>query len=175
MIKKIALGVLAIIVLILGLAAMQPDSFEVRRSIAVKAPPEKIAPLLTDFRQWASWSPWEKLDPNMKRTFTGAPSGKGAVYEWEGNSDVGKGRMEIIDASTPAKTVVKLAFLEPVESHSTTEFTLTPQGDTTTVTWNMHGPMPFLSKLMTVFMNMDDMIGKDFDKGLAQLKTAAEK
>jgi uncharacterized protein YndB with AHSA1/START domain len=175
MIKKIALGVLAVIVLILGLAAMQPDSFEVRRSIAVKAPPEKIAPLLTDFRQWASWSPWEKLDPNMKRTFTGAPSGKGAVYEWEGNSDVGKGRMEIIDASTPAKTVVKLAFLEPVESHSTTEFTLTPQGDTTTVTWNMHGPMPFLSKLMTVFMNMDDMIGKDFDKGLAQLKTAAEK
>jgi uncharacterized protein YndB with AHSA1/START domain len=175
MIKKIALGVLAVIVLILGLAAMQPDSFAVRRSIAVKAPPEKIAPLLTDFHQWASWSPWEKLDPNMKRTFTGAPSGKGAVYEWEGNSDVGKGRMEILDASTPARTVVKLAFLEPVESHSTTEFTLTPQGDTTTVTWNMHGPMPFLSKLMTVFMNMDDMIGKDFDKGLAQLKTAAEK
>ncbi|MET0857086.1 MAG: SRPBCC family protein [Telluria sp.] len=175
MIKKIALGVLAIIVLILGLAAMQPDSFSVRRSIAVKAPPEKIAPLLTDFHQWASWSPWEKLDPNMKRTFSGAASGKGAVYEWEGNSDVGKGRMEILDASTPANTVVNLAFLEPVESHSTTEFTLTPQGDTTTVTWNMHGPMPFVSKLMTVFMNMDDMIGKDFDKGLGQLKTAAEK
>jgi uncharacterized protein YndB with AHSA1/START domain len=175
MIKKIALGVLAIIVLILGLAAMQPDSFSVRRSIAVKAPPEKIAPLLTDFHQWASWSPWEKLDPNMKRTFSGAASGKGAVYEWEGNSDVGKGRMEILDASTPARTVVKLAFLDPVESHSTTEFTLTPRGDSTTVTWNMHGPMPFLSKLMTVFMNMDDMIGKDFDKGLAQLKTAAEK
>ncbi len=175
MIKKIALGVLAVIVLILGLAAMQPDSFAVRRSIAVKAPPEKIASLLTDFHHWPSWSPWEKLDPNMKRTFSGAPSGKGAVYEWEGNSDVGKGRMEILDASAPAKTVVKLAFLEPVESHSTTEFTLTPQGDTTTVTWNMHGPMPFVSKLMTVFMNMDDMIGKDFDKGLAQLKTAAEK
>jgi hypothetical protein len=175
MIKKIALGVLAIIVLILGLAAMKPDSFSVRRSIAVKATPEKIAPLLTDFHQWASWSPWEKLDPNMKRTFSGAASGKGAVYEWEGNSDVGKGRMEILDASTPARTVVKLAFLDPVESHSTTEFTLTPQGDSTTVTWNMHGPMPFLSKLMTVFMDMDAMIGKDFDKGLAQLKTAAEK
>ena len=175
MIKKIGLAFLAILVLILGLAAMKPDSFSVRRSIAVKAPPEKIAPLLTDFHHWASWSPWEKLDPNMKRTFSGAPSGKGAIYEWEGNSDVGKGRMEILDASTPAKTVVKLAFLEPVESHSTTEFTLTPQGDSTNVTWNMQGPMPFMSKLMTVFMNMDDMIGKDFNKGLAQLKTAAEK
>ncbi|WP_426172658.1 SRPBCC family protein [Massilia sp. TWR1-2-2] len=175
MIKKIALGVLAIVVLILGLAAMKPDSFSVRRSIAVKATPEKIASLLTDFHQWASWSPWEKLDPNMKRIFSGAASGKGAVYEWEGNSDVGKGRMEIVDASTPSRTVVKLAFFQPVESHSTTEFTLTPQGDSTNVTWYMHGPMPFVSKLMTVFMNMDDMIGKDFDKGLAQLKTAAEK
>ncbi|MES2760236.1 MAG: SRPBCC family protein [Pseudomonadota bacterium] len=175
MLKKVALAFLAIIVLILGLAAMKPDSFAVRRSIDIKAPPEKIAPLLTDFHQWASWSPWEKLDPNMKRTFSGAPAGRGAIYEWEGNSDVGKGRMEILEASTPAKTVVKLAFLEPVESHSTTEFTLVPQGETTTVTWNMHGPMPFMSKLMTVFMSMDDMIGKDFDKGLAQLKAAAEK
>jgi hypothetical protein len=175
MIKKIALGLLAIIVVILGLAAMKPDSFAVKRSIAIKAPPEKIAPLLTDFHQWAVWSPWEKLDPNMKRTFSGAQAGKGAIYEWEGNSDVGKGRMEILDAATPAKTVVKLAFLQPVESHSTTEFTLAPQGDMTTVTWNMYGPMPFMSKLMTVFMSMDAMIGKDFDKGLAQLKAAAEK
>ena len=175
MIKKLALAFLAIIVVILGMAAMKPDSFSVKRSIAIKAAPEKIAPLLTDFHQWASWSPWEKRDPNMKRIFSGAPSGKGAIYEWEGNSDVGKGRMEILDASSPANTVVKLDFLKPVESSSTTEFTLVPQGDTTTVTWNMHGPMPFMSKLITVFMSMDDMIGKDFDKGLANMKATAEK
>ena len=108
MLKKIALAVLAIIVIILGMAAMKPDTFAVKRVITIKAPPEKIAPLLTDFHQWASWSPWEHLDPAMKRTFSGAPSGKGAIYEWEGNKDVGKGRMEILDASTPAKTVIKL-------------------------------------------------------------------
>ncbi len=175
MIKKIGLVVLAIIVVILGLAAMKPDSFSVRRSVTIQAPPEKIAPFLNDFHQWASWSPWEHLDPNMKRSFSGAPAGKGAVYEWEGDSKVGKGRMEILEAATPARTVVKLDFLKPVASNSTTEFSLAPQGDATTVTWDMHGPMPFVSKVMAVFVSMDDMIGKDFDKGLAQLKAAAEK
>jgi hypothetical protein len=175
MIRKIGLVVLAIIVVVLGMAAMKPDSFSVRRSVTIKAPPEKIAPFLNDFHQWTSWSPWEHLDPAMKRTFSGAPAGKGAVYEWEGNSDVGKGRMEILEAASPASTVVKLDFLKPVASSSTTEFILAPQGDATAVTWNMRGPMPFVSKVMTVFVNMDDMIGKDFDKGLAQLKAAAEK
>lgn len=175
MLKKIALAVLAIIVIILGMAAMKPDTFSVKRVVSIKAPPEKIAPLLTDFHQWASWSPWEHLDPAMKRTFSGAPSGKGAIYEWEGNKDVGKGRMEILDASTPAKTVIKLDFLQPFESHNTTEFTLVPQGDMTQVSWDMSGPMPFISKIMSVFASMDSMIGKDFEKGLANMKAAAEK
>lgn len=175
MLKKIALAVLAIIVIILGMAAMKPDTFSVKRVVSIKAPPEKIAPLLTDFHQWASWSPWEHLDPAMKRTFSGAPSGKGAIYEWEGNKDVGKGRMEILDASTPAKTVIKLDFLQPFESHNTTEFTLVPQGDMTRVAWDMSGPMPFISKIMSVFASMDSMIGKDFEKGLANMKAAAEK
>ncbi|MDB5935096.1 MAG: hypothetical protein JWQ01_2440 [Massilia sp.] len=175
MIKKIALVILAAIVVVLGMAAMKPDTFSVRRTVRIQAPPEKIAAFITDFHQWTNWSPWEHLDPNMKRTFSGAPAGKGSIYEWEGNSDVGKGRMEILEATTPAQTVVKLDFLKPLESHSTTEFTLAPQDGATTVTWNMHGPMPFLSRVMTVFMNMDDMIGKDFDKGLAQMKAAAEK
>jgi uncharacterized protein YndB with AHSA1/START domain len=175
MLKKLALAVLAIIVIILGMAAMKPDTFTVKRVVSIKAPPEKIAPLLTDFHQWASWSPWEHLDPAMKRTFSGAPAGKGAIYEWEGNKDVGKGRMEILDASTPAKTVIKLDFLQPFESHNTTVFTLVPQGDMTEVSWDMSGPMPFISKIMSVFASMDAMIGKDFEKGLANMKAAAEK
>ncbi len=175
MLKKIALAVLAIIVIILGMAAMKPDTFTVKRVVSIKAPPEKIAPLVTDFHQWASWSPWEHLDPAMKRTFSGAPAGKGAIYEWEGNKDVGKGRMEILDASTPAKTVIKLDFLQPFESHNVTEFTLAPQGDMTQVSWDMTGPMPFISKIMSVFVSMDAMIGKDFEKGLANMKAAAEK
>lgn len=175
MLKKIALGVVVILAIILGMAAMKPDTFSVKRVVSIKAPPEKIAALITDFHQWGSWSPWEHLDPNMKRTFSGAPSGKGAVYEWEGNKDVGKGRMEITDAATPVKTVIKLDFMQPFESHNTTEFTLLPQGETTTVSWNMSGPMPFITKIMTVFMNMDAMVGKDFDKGLSNLKTVAEK
>ena len=175
MLKKLALAVLAIIVVILGMAAMKPDTFSVRRAVSIKAPPEKIAALITDFHQWSSWSPWEKLDPTMKRTFTGAPAGKGAIYEWEGNKDVGKGRMEIVDAGTPAKTVIKLDFLQPFESHNNTEFILVPQGAETQVSWNMTGPMPFITKIMSVFTTMDAMIGKDFDKGLANMKAAAEK
>lgn len=175
MLKKISLAVVAILAIIAGLAAMKPDSFSVKRVVSIKAPPEKIAPLITDFHQWSSWSPWENLDPNMKRNFSGAPNGKGAIYEWEGNKDVGKGRMEITEAATPQKTVIKLDFLQPFESHNITEFTLLPQGETTTVSWDMSGPMPFISKVMSVFMSMDAVIGKDFEKGLSNMKTAAEK
>jgi hypothetical protein len=175
MLRKLALAVLAVVVVILGVAATKPDNFTVRRVASIKAPPEKIAALITDFHQWSNWSPWEKLDPAMKRSFTGATAGKGAIYEWEGNKDVGKGRMEITDAATPEKTVVKLDFLKPLESHSTTVFTLVPQGGETEVSWEMAGPMPFVSKIMSVFMNMDALIGKDFEKGLAGMKAAAEK
>ena len=174
MIKKIALAVVAILLVILGLAAMKPDSFAVRREIALKAPPARIAPLIADFHQWGSWSPWEHLDPKMQRTFSGAPSGPGAVYAWQGNDDVGAGRMEVT-GQDPSKVAIKLDFLKPFESSNTAEFVLTPQGDTTTVSWTMSGPMPFISKLMTVFVSMDAMIGKDFEKGLAAMKTVAEK
>jgi carbon monoxide dehydrogenase subunit G len=175
MLKNIALAVVAIIVVVLGLAAMKPDNFSVKRTISIKAPPEKVAGLITDFHQWGKWSPWEHLDPAMKRTFSGAQAGKGAIYEWEGNKDVGKGRMEITDAATPARTVIKLDFLQPFEAHNTTEFTLAQEGDMTRVSWDMAGPMPFISKIMSVFTTMDAMIGPDFDKGLANLKAAAEK
>jgi len=175
MIKKIAIGTLLIIGIIVGLALTKPDTFTVTRTIAIKAPPEKIIGLVSDFHQWGSWSPWEKLDPNMVRTFSGAQSGKGAVYHWKGNSDVGEGRMEITEVVVPGKVLIKLDFLDPFESNNTTEFTFVPQGDTTTVTWTMTGPMEFMTKLMSVFSSMDAMIGKDFEKGLAQMKTVAEK
>jgi hypothetical protein len=175
MLKKILIGIAVILAVIVGMAAMKPDSFSIVRTAAIKAPPEKIAGLIDDFHNWSSWSPWEKLDPNMKRTFSGAAKGKGAVYNWEGNKDVGAGRMEITDEALPGKVVIKLDFLEPFQSSNVTEFTLAPQGDTTTVTWNMRGPMPFASKLMSVFMSMDAMIGKDFEKGLQQMKAVAEK
>jgi uncharacterized protein YndB with AHSA1/START domain len=169
-------AVLAIaIAIILILAATKPDTFGVRRVTTVKAPPENIFPLISDFHQWESWSPYENKDPAMKRTYSGAASGRGAVYAWDGNKNVGSGRMEILDASMPSKIVIKLDFFKPFEGHNTAEFTMLPQGDATNVTWLMHGPAPFMSKVMQVFINMDKMIGKDFEIGLANLKKLTEK
>ncbi|HET7123712.1 MAG TPA: SRPBCC family protein [Bradyrhizobium sp.] len=168
--------VLAIaIAIVLILAATRPDTFSVQRATTIKAPPERIFPLINDFHQWASWSPYENKDPAMKRSFGGAASGRGAVYAWEGNKNVGSGRMEIMDASAPSKIVIKLDFFTPFEGHNTAEFTMLPQGDATNVTWLMHGPAPFMSKVMQVFINLDNMIGKDFEAGLANLKRLADK
>jgi Polyketide cyclase / dehydrase and lipid transport len=168
--------VLAItIAAVLILAAAKPDTFSVERATSVTAPPEKIFPLIDDFHQWRVWSPYENKDPAMQRSYSGAASGTGAVYGWDGNSNVGSGRMEILDSSAPARIVIKLDFLRPFEGHNTAEFTMLPQGDATRVNWRMHGPAPFMSKLMQVFMNLDNMIGKDFEVGLANLKRFAEK
>jgi uncharacterized protein YndB with AHSA1/START domain len=168
--------VLAIaIAIVLVLAAAKPNTFSVQRGATMKAPPEKIFSLINDFHQWGSWSPWENRDPAMTRSFSGADRGRGAVYAWEGNKNVGSGRMEILDASTPSKIIVKLDFLKPFEAHNMAEFTMLPQGDATSVSWVMHGPAPFMSKMMQVFMNMDKMIGKDFEIGLANLKGLAER
>lgn len=175
MLKKIAIGIVAVVVIILGLALAQPNSFAVSRSIVIKAPAEKIYPLISDFHQWGAWSPWENLDPNMKRTFTGAASGAGAVYSWEGNDAVGAGRMEIIGAQAPSKIDIKLDFLKPIASQNTTVFALQPEGEGTRVVWTMSGPSSFMTKLMGVFVSMDKMIGPDFEKGLATMKAAAEK
>jgi Polyketide cyclase / dehydrase and lipid transport len=168
--------VLAIAVaVVLILAATKPDTFSVRRAATVRAPPERIFPLINDFHQWGSWSPWEHKDPAMKRTYSGADSGKGAVYAWDGNKNVGSGRMEIREASLPSKIVIKLDFFAPFEAHNTAEFTMLPQGDATNLTWVMHGPLVFMAKVMHVFINMDKMIGKDFEAGLANLKKLTEK
>jgi hypothetical protein len=175
MLKKIAIGVIAIIVIILGLALSQPNSFTVTRSTVIKAPADKIYPMISDFHNWSAWSPWEHLDPNMTRTFAGPSGGVGAVYGWEGNDQVGAGRMEIVNAATPAKVDIKLDFLKPFESHNSTVFLLEPQGDGTRVVWTMSGPSAFMTKLMGVFVSMDKMVGPDFEKGLASMKAVAEK
>ena len=175
MLKKIALVVLVLVVAVLAYAATRPDTLHVQRSARVKAPPEEIFPLISDFHRWTSWSPWEKRDPGMKRTYGGAAQGKGAVYEWEGNSEVGQGRMEITDASDPSRITIKLDFIEPFEGHNVAEFALVPEGGATNVIWWMEGPTPFIGKLIGVFVNMDTMIGKDFEAGLTNLKAMAEK
>ena len=174
MIKKIALVVPVLVVAVLAYAATKPDTLHVQRNAGVKAPPEEIFPLINDFHRWTSWSPYEKRDPGMKRTYSGPAQGKGAVYEWEGNSEVGQGRMEITDTSDPSRVTIKLDFIKPIEGHNVAEFALVPQGGTTNVTWSMDGPSPFIGKLIGVFVNMDTMIGRDFETGLANLKTIAE-
>jgi uncharacterized protein YndB with AHSA1/START domain len=177
MLKFVAIvGVLlaVAVAVVLVLAANKPDVFQVARATTIKAPPDRIFPLINDFRKWGAWSPYEKKDPEMKRTYGGAESGKGAVYAWEGDSNVGQGRMEIADSSPPSKIVLKLDFVKPFEAHNTVEFTLNPEGDSTVVRWAMHGPAPYMAKIVHLFFDMDSMVGKDFEAGLANLKTAAE-
>ncbi len=169
----IALAVLIAIVLIL--AAMRADTFRVQRSIDINAPAEKIFPLINDYKHWGSWSPYEKLDPAMQRAFSGAPSGKGSVYEWNGNKNVGHGRMEILDTTPSSKVVIKLDFFSPFEAHNTAEFTMQPKGNATNVTWAMQGPVPYMMKIMHMFMNMDRMCGDQFQQGLTSMKAVAEK
>ena len=175
MVKKILLGFVAVIALLLLFALTRPDTFRVERSIVIKADPVKIHTVLNDFHAFGAWSPWEKLDPAMKVTYSGATSGQGAVYAWQGNDAVGAGRMEILQTVPGQRVVVKLDFLQPFEGHNTSEYTLTPGTGGTTVTWAMFGPSPFVSKLMGIFVSMDSMIGKDFERGLANLKAYAEK
>lgn len=179
MLVTIALAVVAVLAVVaavvLILAASKPDSFRVERKATVKADPGKVFPCINDFHNWAAWSPFEKIDPNMRKTFSGAANGKGAVYEWSGNNKAGTGRMEILESSAPSKVTIKLDFLKPFEGHNTSEFTMSPKGDSTEVTWAMHGPSAFMMKVMHVFVSMDKMMGKDFEEGLANLKAVAEK
>jgi hypothetical protein len=160
---------------LLVLAATRPDTLKVERVTTIKASPGTIFALINDFHQWGGWSPYEKLDPAMKHSFSGAASGEGAIYEWDGNAKAGQGRMEIMQSLPASKIVIQLDFIRPFEGHNTAEFTLQPHGDAVEVRWSMHGPSPYMAKLMGIFVNMDRMIGKDFEVGLANLKALAEK
>jgi uncharacterized protein YndB with AHSA1/START domain len=178
MLKTLAVIAVVLAVIVAGIliyAATKPDSFTVKRTAAIKAPPERIFALIDDLHGWAAWSPYEKKDPGMKRTFGGAAMGKGAIYQWDGNKNVGSGSMEIIEVIQPSKIVIKLDFLKPFEGHNTAEFTMVPVGDNTTVAWAMYGPSFYMFKVMGIFMDMDKMIGDDFAAGLANLKAVAER
>ena len=178
MLKTILIAAAVVVALpvaaLLGYAATKPDTFEVRRSASIKAPPERIFAILNDFQRWGAWSPYEQKDPAMQRSFSGAATGKGAVYAWDGNKDVGQGRMEITDAAAPTKLTLKLDFMKPFESNCIVDFTLEPKGGETVVTWNMRGPSPYIVKVMHTIFDMDKMVGKDFETGLANLRAISE-
>lgn len=175
MLKTILIVVVVLVAAILIYAATKPDQFRIQRTASISAPAEKIYLLINDFHTWSVWSPWEKLDLAMKKTHSGAPQGKGAVLEWDGNKDVGTGRMEVLESIPSSKILIKLDFLKPFEAHNQAEFTLAPDTGSTQVTWAMYGPQPYIVKVMSLFCSMDKMVGGQFEKGLADLKALAEK
>jgi hypothetical protein len=174
MLKKILIGIVAILAIFAVVVAFQPANFQVVRSATIAAEPATVFPEVNDFHKWNAWSPWAKIDPAMKQTHEGAPAGTGAVYSWAGNSEVGEGRMTITESRPNELVRIKLDFIKPFAATNMTEFTFKPQGTQTLVTWNMTGEKNFISKAMCMFMDMDKMVGGDFEKGLAALKSIAE-
>ena len=175
MLKASAIALVIIIGAILIYASTRPDSFRIERSITIQSTPGKIFPLINNFHQWESWSPWEKIDPQINRTYSGAPEAMGSIYEWSGNKNIGQGRMEITESVPPSKITIKLDFFTPFEAHNAVDFVLTPKGNSTLVTQAMYGPSPFISKLMGLFFSMDKMVGEKYEEGLTNLKRMAEK
>ncbi|HEY1802217.1 MAG TPA: SRPBCC family protein [Terriglobales bacterium] len=175
MINKVLTGIAVLFAIVLICGAFKSGDFHVQRSVTIQASPEKIFPLINDYHNWTSWSPHEKLDPNMNRTFSGPPSGQGAVYEWEGNNKAGKGRMEIIKSVPLSKVAIKMDFSRPTEVHDLAEFTLQPNGNSTNVTWTMSGRLTYPERVMTIALSMDKVMGNDLATGLANMKAVAEK
>jgi uncharacterized protein YndB with AHSA1/START domain len=174
MLKKIAIAVLVVVAAILGYAATKPDTFQIQRTARINAPPERIFPYINDLHQFRQWSPYEKLDPAMQRTYGGPESGHGATYAWQGNAEAGKGSMRIAESSPPSRVTIDLHFDVPFEADNTVVFTLVPQGGATDVTWAMHGASPYISKLISTFIDFDGLVGRDFEDGLNNLKRVAE-
>lgn len=175
MLTILGIAALVLAAAALAYAASRPDSFRIERSATIQAQPDRIFALVNDLPQWKAWSPWENIDPALKRTYSGPTSGVGAVYSWAGNRNVGSGRMEITESLPGARITIKLDFLAPFEAHNIAQFTFNSQGESTTVSWAMYGPSPFLSKLMGLVFNMDRMVGGQFETGLANLKSRTEK
>ncbi len=173
-IRNVMLVVLVLIGGLLGFAATKPDDFQVTRSITIAAPPAAVFPHVNDFRKWEDWSPWAKLDPEAKNSFEGPESGAGAEFSWSGNNDVGEGKMTIAESQPPERIAIKLEFIRPFEDTCDVDFSFQPEGEQTKVTWTMAGQNNFISKIVCLFMNMDQMIGKDFEKGLASMKSVVE-
>ncbi|HEY3306483.1 MAG TPA: SRPBCC family protein [Candidatus Binatia bacterium] len=174
MLKKILIGLIVIVVAFVVVVALQPSEYRVARSATIAAPATVVFAQVNDFHNWDAWSPWAKIDPAMKKTHAGAPAGTGAIYTWAGNDQVGEGRMTLTESRPNELVRIKLEFLKPFASTADTEFTFKPQGNQTAVTWSMAGEKNFMAKAFGLFMNMDKMIGDDFEKGLRQMKSAAE-
>ena len=174
MLAKILIGLAALIVLALVVVALQPSEFRITRTAAIAAPPSAVFAQVNDFHKWEAWSPWAKLDPAVRNTFSGAPAGTGAVFAWVGNSKVGEGRMTITESRPSELIRIKLEFMKPMAATHTAEFSFEPEGDRTAVTWSMFGHHSFVGKAFGLVMNMDKMLGGEFDKGLAAMKSVAE-
>ncbi len=150
------------------------STFTVERSTTIAAPPETVYAQVVDFHNWRSWSPWEEVDPDLQREYSGAQSGTGARYAWSGNKKAGVGSMEIVEATAPSKVAIDLRFQKPFKARNDTTFTITPEGEGSRVDWTMTGPLPFMMKLFTMFKSMDTLVGPDFEKGLDKLKQVSE-
>jgi hypothetical protein len=173
MIKKILLVLVVAIAAVLGYAATKPDTFTLQRSASIAATPERLYPLIADVKAFNTWNPWLRKDPKSKLSYEGPGSGVGSAYAWQ-SDQLGSGRMEVTELTPTSRVAMKLQFFEPMSTTNTVEFKLQPQGAQTNVTWTMNGPMPYLSKLISLFVSMDRMVGPDFEAGLANLKAAAE-
>ncbi|MDQ8163120.1 MAG: SRPBCC family protein [Gemmatimonadota bacterium] len=175
MLKTVGIILAVLLAALLLMASRQPDSFLVERAVTVAAPPEAIFPTIADLHQWSRWSPYEKLDPQMKKVFNGTPGAAGASYYWSGNSQAGEGTITVRELMPPSKITMQLDMLKPIEGHNVIEFNLEPTDGGTRVMWSMRGANSYLSKVVGLFMNLDTMIGKDFEDGLASLKLDVEK
>lgn len=173
MLKKIGLAVLVLVGLFCAFVASRPAEFRIARSRTVDAPPAVVYSYVSDFRKWPQWSPWEKLDPAMQRDLSGGAAGEGAVYHWSGNDQVGEGRMTITEAEPAQSLTVRLEFLRPFAATNTARFDFAPSGQGTNVTWAMTGSNNFIAKAMGLFMDMDAMVGADFEKGLEALNAVS--
>jgi len=175
MLRTILIGLAVLVVLLVLVVATRPPTFHVERSMAIAAPPERVFPHVNDFHAWTAWSPWEKIDPQMQRTYSGTPAGVGTIYAWDGNGNVGAGRMTITKSTPSSQIVIRLEFFEPFAATNTATFTFVPTPTGTTLTWAMDGSKNFLAKALHMVMDMDKMVGGSFEQGLAALAAIAER
>ncbi len=172
--RNILLGLAAVILILVVVVSLQPAAFRISRSTTIAAPPATVFAQVNDFRNWEAWSPWAKLDPNAQFTYEGAESGVGAMFRWDGNADVGAGSMRITESKPDERILIDLQFLKPFAARNVTEFMFEPQGEGTVVTWTMSGTHDFFGKAFSLFADMDQLVGGDFERGLASMKSVAE-
>lgn len=171
---KILIALAVVVIALVGVVAVQPSGFRIARTTTISAPPPAVFAHVNDFHKWEAWNPWAKLDPAMKQTYEGASAGTGAIYTWAGNREVGEGRMTLTESRPTELIRIKLEFLKPFKATNTAEFTFKPEGDRTVVTWTMTGEKNFIAKAVGLVMNVDKMVGGQFETGLARMKSVVE-